>query len=240
MGFSDRDWVFNRRPSPVALSSFATKVYGWMSGGLALTALIAYAIYATGFYQKLMPFWWVWGIATFGIALVISARIETMTVQALAGLFMAYAALEGIFFGTLLPGYAKAFGGEVIWSAFGVGSLVFLMALAYGIFTKADLTKIGRILSFAVIGLLVVSLFYFILSFFFTLTLFNLIISYLGLAIFVGLTAWDAQQIRNMSMQAGSNQVLAYKLSLIMALRMYVNVIMIFWYLLQIFSSSRR
>ena len=68
----------------------------------------------------------------------------------------------------------------------------------------------------------------------------NLFISYLGLVIFVGLTAYDAQTIRSFSMQADIASVASYKLSLIMALRMYINVIMIFWYLLRIFSSSRK
>jgi FtsH-binding integral membrane protein len=240
MGYTDRDYAFNRNPSPLALSAFTTKVYGWMSIGLAFTALVAYFVYASGAYQKLISYWWFFGIATFGIALVISTAIERLTVPFLALLFLAYAGLEGIFFGILLPGYASAFGGEVIWTAFATAASIFLIAMAYGAFTKSDLTRIGKILSLAVIGLLAVTLVYFILSFFITLTWMNLLISYLGLVIFIGLTAYDAQQIRNLSFQTNSNPIAAYKLSLIMALRMYVNVIMIFWYLLQIFSSSRR
>jgi FtsH-binding integral membrane protein len=240
MGYTDRDYAFNRNPSPLALSAFTTKVYGWMSLGLAFTALVAYFIYASGAYQKLISYWWFFGIATFGIALVISTAIERLSVPMLALLFLAYAGLEGAFFGILLPGFASAFGGQVIWSAFATAATVFLLAMAYGTFSKSDLTKIGKILSFAVVGLLAVTLVYFVLSFFMTLTWMNLFISYLGLVIFVGLTAYDAQQIRNLSFQINSNPIVAYKLSLVMALRMYVNVIMIFWYLLQIFSSSRR
>ena len=71
------------------------------------------------------------------------------------------------------------------------------------------------------------------------LTIFHLVICYLGLVIFVGLTACDAQTIRAMSMQVDINSVASYKLSMVMALRMYINVIMIFWYLLQIFTSRR-
>lgn len=114
MGLSERDYAFNQNPSQIALSSFATKVYGWMTAGLALTAVIAYIIYATGLYQTLMPMWWFWGLATFGIAMTISTMIQKLSVPGLAMLFLAYAALEGIFFGTLLPAYANAFGGSVI------------------------------------------------------------------------------------------------------------------------------
>lgn len=240
MGLSDRDYAYNRNSSSIALSSFTTKVYGWMSAGLALTALIAYFVYATGLYQKLAPIWWFFGMATFGVAMIISLKLEKLSIPALATLFLTYAGLEGVFFGILLPGYAAAFGGSVIWSAFATAACLFLMAMGYGAFTKSDLTKVGKILSFAVVGLLAVTLIYFVLSFFVQVTWMNLVISYLGLVIFVGLTAWDAQQIRALSMQTGSSPLLAYKLSLIMALRMYVNVIMVFWYLLQIFSSSRR
>lgn len=240
MGYTDRDYAFNRNPSPLTLSAFATKVYGWMSLGLAFTAVVAYVIYATGAYQKLIGYWWFFGIATFGIALAVGTMIDRLSVPALAALFLAYAGLEGVFFGILLPGFASSFGGEVIWSAFATAAVIFSLAMVYGQTTKADLTKIGRILSFAVIGLIALTLVYFVMSFFMTLTWFNLLISYLGLVIFVGLTAWDAQQIRNLSFQVNSNPLIAYKLSLIMALRMYINVIMIFWYLLQIFSSSRR
>ncbi|MDR3624686.1 MAG: Bax inhibitor-1/YccA family protein [Chlamydiales bacterium] len=240
MGLTERDYVFGQASSQMALSSFTTKVYGWMTAGLALTAAVAYFIYASELYQTLMPMWWFWGIATFGIAMVITTMLQKLSVPALALLFLGYSALEGVFFGTLLPGYAAAFGGGVIWSAFAVAAIVFLMAAVYGVFTKSDLTKIGRILSFAVVGLIAVTLLYFILSFFIQLTWMNLLISYIGLIVFVGLTAFDAQQIRMMSYQASGDTILVHKLSLVMALRMYINVIMVFWYLLQIFSSSRR
>jgi FtsH-binding integral membrane protein len=112
--------------------------------------------------------------------------------------------------------------------------------MGYGMFTKNDLTTLGRILTFGVIGLALVTLIFMVLSFFMHLPMLDLLISYLGLAIFVGLTAYDAQTIRKFSQQAEINSVASYKLSMIMALKMYINVIMIFWYLLRIFSNNRR
>ena len=79
-----------------------------------------------------------------------------------------------------------------------------------------------------------------ILSFFMHLPMMHLMISYLGLIIFVGLTAYDAQAIRRISAQVDGNGTIAAKMSLMMALKMYLNVIMIFWYLLQIFAAGRR
>lgn len=240
MALYDRDYAYNRNSNDLVVSSFATKVYAWMAIGLALTALVAYGVFKSGLYLSLLPYWWMLAFGTLGIAMAISTMLQKLSVPALALLFIAYAAMEGVFFGTLLPSYAAAYGGGVIWSAFATAALVYTLALGYGVFTKSDLTSIGKILTFALIGLIAVTLLYFVLSFFFTLGWMNLVISYIGLVIFVGLTAWDAQQIRNMSYQVNGNSIVGYKLSLVMALKMYINVIMIFWYLLQIFSSSRR
>jgi uncharacterized protein len=118
--------------------------------------------------------------------------------------------------------------------------VIFLAAMLYGKFTRSDLTSLGRILRIALIGFMGITLLYFILSFFVPMTWAMVLISYLGLILFVGLTAYDAQTIRSFSLMAQPDSAASYKLSLVMALKMYINVIMIFWYLLQIFSSSRR
>ncbi|MCH9610741.1 MAG: Inner membrane protein YbhL [Chlamydiales bacterium] len=236
MGIYDRDYVQDAR----SVGTFSTRVYGWMAIGLAFTACVAFLVYATGLFIKLMPFWWVWSFATLGCAMAINFRLNRLSVPGVIALFMAYAGLEGILFGTILPAFAAAYGGQVIWAAFATASGVFGLATLYGIFTKNDLTSMGRILSMGLIGLIAVSLLCFILSFFMEITLLHLMISWLGLIIFVGLTAYDAQTIKSYSMQADVNSVMSYKLSMIMALKMYINVIMIFWYLLQIFSSGSR
>lgn len=236
MGIYDRDYIQDSR----TIGTFTSRVYGWMAMGLAFTGAIAYFIFKTGLFITLMPFWWVWAFATFGVALGFNAAIQRFSIGGVIGMFLTYAGLQGIMFGTILPAFAAAFGGEVIWLAFVTASAIFLLAMGYGMFTKNDLTGLGRILSFGLIGLIAVTFLYMILSFFMELTLFNLLISYLGLVIFIGLTAYDAQTIRHFSMQADVNSVASYKLSMVMALKMYINVIMIFWYLLRIFSSNRR
>lgn len=236
----NRSDITTKSQATIAASSFSTKVYGWMTLGLAVTAVTSWFIWTTGLFHVLMPFWWLMGLAALGIGMVVSFRLDAMKLTTLAVLFLAYAFVEGLFFGTVLPAYAAAYGGGVIWSAFGVGAMVYFIAMLYGLFTKSDLTRIGTILTFGLIGLIGVTIVFAILSFFFNMTWLNLVISYIGLVIFVGLTAWDAQTIRRMSAQIGpgSDAVIAYKMALVMALRMYINVIMIFWYLLQIFASS--
>lgn len=223
-----------------AVGIFSTRVYGWMSVGLGFTASIAYLLFRTGLYVKLLPLWWIWAFATFGIAMTINFGLRRFSVPAVIGLFLAYAGIEGILFGTILPAFAYAYGGQVIWTAFLTASLLFAGSMCYGIFTKNDLTSIGRILSFGLIGLIGITFLYVILSLFMSLPLMNLIISYIGLVMFVGLTAYDAQTIRQFSMEVDVQSAASYKLSMIMALKMYINVIMIFWYLLNILSSSNR
>lgn len=239
MGFSDRDSLYDPRTAQ-AIGKFSTRVYGWMAIGLGFTACVAFFIFQSGLYIKLMPFWWVWALATFGVAMGFNASIQRFSVAGVIGMFLTYAGLEGLMFGTILPAFAAAYGGQVIWLAFLTASAVFLLAMGYGMFTKNDLTSLGRILTMGLIGLIGITFIFMILSFFIHLPMLDLIISYLGLVIFVGLSAYDAQTIRRFSMQADVDSALSYKLSMIMALKMYINVIMIFWYLLRIFSSGRR
>lgn len=240
MSSFNRDYSRRAVSTTAATNSFATRVYGWMTLGLLLTAVVALFIASSGAYMTLISYWWVPGLVTFGIAMAMGTMIQRLSFPAMAGLFLAYGAVQGIFFGTVLPFFAAQFGGQLIWTAFATAAFIYAMAMGYGIFTKSDLTSLRKILSVALFGLIGISLLYFVLSFFMEVTWMNLLISYLGLAIFVGLTAYDAQQIRAMSMQIQGNSVMGYKLSLMMALKMYINVVMIFWYLLQIFSSNRR
>ncbi len=234
MGYYDR----GEARQQAAIASFSSRVYGWMGIGLTVTATIAYLLFATSAYIALLPLWWLWSIGLFGIAMAFNYTLPRISTRGAAGLFLAYSALEGVLFGTILPAFAAAFGGQVIWTAFATAAVIFTTAMIYGKITKNDLTAFGRILNFALIGLAAVTLLFFIVSFFLPMGFLNLILSYVGLGIFVGLTAYDAQTIRRYGLQSEGSDELASKLSLVMALKMYLNVIMIFWYLLQIFASS--
>lgn len=239
MAMNDRDYLYDPRTAQ-AVGTFSSRVYGWMAMGLGFTAAIAYFTFRSGLYLKLIPFYWILALGTFGIAMAFNASLQRSSIQKVIGMFLTYAGVQGLLFGTILPAFAAAFGGQVIWLAFVTASAIFLLATGYGMFTKNDLTSLGKILGFALIGLIAVTLLYLVLSFFMTIGPMNLLISYLGLIIFIGLTAYDAQTIRQYSLQADVNSVASYKLSLVLALKMYINVIMIFWYLLRIFSSGRR
>lgn len=236
MEFRDRNYIQDAR----SVGVFSTRVYGWMAIGLSFTAAVAFFLYHSGLYVALMPFWLFLSLGTFGVAMAINVGIQRFSLPAIMALFLTYSGLQGLLFGTLLPAFAAAFGGQLIWTAFLSAGVVFSLAMGYGLMTKNDLTSIGRILTFALIGLVATSLIFMILSFVMPLGILDLLISYVGLAIFVGLTAYDAQTIRRISMQVDVQSAISYKLSLILALQMYINVIMIFWYLLRILSFNRR
>ncbi|MBJ7450232.1 MAG: Bax inhibitor-1/YccA family protein [Parachlamydiales bacterium] len=222
------------------VSTFATKVYGWLTFGLGITAVVAYLIVSTKLFMYILPFWWVATGAAFIIGMSINMLVNKLSFPTLSLLFSLYAVAQGVFFGTVLPMFISMAGGQVVWTAFATAAVIYGAAVLYGTCTKSDLTSMGKILWFAVIGLIGLTLLQFALSFFMTLTKMQIMISYLGLAIFVGLSAFQAQQIRQMAQKVDGNSVIAYKMALMMAFQMYVNVIMIFWYLLQIFSSQKK
>ncbi len=239
MNLYDRNYV---RPASNegVVAAFASRVYWWMTIGLGITSSIAYLLANSGLYVSLMPFSMLLILGTLGITFYIAKKAHTMTFPTMAGWMVAYAVIEGLFFGTILPVYALSYGGDVIWMAFITAAVLYGIAAGYGTATRSDLTHIGKLLTMAVIALIAMTLLFFIMSFFMDVTWFMLLISYLGLGIFVGLTAYDAQTIRKLSQQAGSDTTASNKLALMMSLKMYTNVIMIFWYLLQIFSMGRR
>ncbi|MCB1136180.1 MAG: Bax inhibitor-1/YccA family protein [Chlamydiia bacterium] len=239
MGFYDRDYVRTGTASDAEAASFASQVYGWMTIGLGITAVVTWGLARSGLWMQLMPFWWLCALGTLGIGLAINGMIHRLSFQGVAGLFVAYSAVQGMFFGITLPLYAAAYGGQVIWVAFLSAAGISGAAAAYGMFTGADLTHLGRLLRFGLYALVGMTLLYLVMSFFVQVTWMHMFISWLGLGMFIGLTAYDAQQIRSMSYQVDMRNSMAGKLSLVMALRMYINVIMVFWYLLQIFARGR-
>ena len=239
MGFQDRDYVNSRLSIAQKVSTFSSYVYSWLTAGLSLTAVVAYFLYASGLYVQTLPFWWVFSLATLGISFFIQAKIESATITTMGLLMVAYAVCQGLIFGSILPVFAIQYGGDIIWVAFASSAAIFATAALYGRFTKSDLTQIAKLLNFGVIALLVLTLLFFVASFFMKLTWANLLLSYVGLAIFTGLIITDSNQIQQMSRECDTRDASVVKYSLIMALRMYINVIMVFWYLLQILSSNR-
>lgn len=227
------------RLAQTSVTTFASQVYNWLTIGLGLTAILAFLCYQNNWFIALAPWSMPIIFASFGVSMVISLGINRLSYVTAAVLFVTYSFLQGLMFGTVLPLFAMQYGGDVIWVSFASASVLFATASLYGRFTKSDLTQVANLLNFGLMALLAISFLFMILSFFMPVRGMDLLIAYVGLIIFVGLIVTDSQRIAQLSAEANMSSESSQKLSLLAALGMYINVIMVFWYLLRIFSNSR-
>ncbi len=210
------------------------KVYVWMTLALVITGVTAYgvanspgvisAIYSN---QAVM-----WGLIIAELALVIgiSAAINKLSLTTATLLFVLYSAVNGMVLSSVFLIYTAS----SIASVFFITAGTFAVMAFIGYTTKTDLTSLGKILLMALIGLIIASL---VNVFFVKSTGFDLIISYVGVLIFVGLTAYDSQKIKQMLLMAPDAGEGAQKLALLGALSLYLDFINLFLYLLRILGK---
>ena len=212
------------------------QVYGWMFCGLLLTAFVAW--YASGS-EKIMSFVFSSQITFFGLIIaqlalvfVISGMVNRLSGTVATGLFMLYSALTGLTLSSIFLVYT----GDSIFGTFIVAAGMFGAMSVYGYVTKRDLTGIGSMLFMALIGLVLASLVNMWLK---SSGLAN-IISYAGVLIFVGLTAYDTQKLKNMGAQLSADDRDNFrKYSIVGALTLYLDFINLFLMLLRIFGNRR-
>ena len=216
-----------------SVSKVMRGVYLRMFLGLILTAVTAFlAASSKEFMITLISnrlLFWGLMIAELAVVLVFSARINKMSTGMAALLFFGYALLNGLVFSTLF----LAFDLGSIAQTFLITAGVFGAMTVYGYFTKTDLSKMGSILIMALIGLIICT----IVNIFLASSTMDWIISFAGVAIFIGLTAWDTQKIKMMiAYDGGAN---TGKIATIGALSLYLDFINLFLYLLRFFGASR-
>ncbi len=210
--------------------SFITKTFMWMGVALALTGLVSWltinseTLLQLVFSSRLVFFGLL--IGEVGIVIYLSSAIQRMTAQSALGWFLFYSALNGITLSLLFMIYTAA----SVTSAFMVTALTFAGMAMYGYTTKRDLTSIGSLAFMGLIGIIIASV---INIFFFSETLYW-IISYVGVLIFVGLTAYDTQKLKEMSLQLGDDEEIQQKAAIMGALRLYLDFINLFIMLLRI------
>ena len=210
--------------------AFITKTFMWMGVALALTGLISWltinseTLIELVFSSRLVFFGIL--IAEVGIVIYLSSAIQRMSAQSALGWFLFYSALNGITLSLLFMIYTAA----SVTSAFMVTALTFAGMAMYGYTTKRDLTTIGSLAFMGLIGIIIASV---INIFFFSETLYW-IISYVGVLIFVGLTAYDTQKLKEMSLQLDQNEEIQQKAAIMGALRLYLDFINLFIMLLRI------
>lgn len=208
------------------------KVYGWMALALAVTAATAFVVTGNGAILTALysAAWVIPVLCVVEVVMVIwlSARLHSMSFKAAGWLFGLYAVLNGVTLSSLLIVYDIA----SVGTAFAVTAGVFLVMAAIGSWTKKDLTRWGGILLMAVIGLLIAL----VVNIFVGNSVLDLVISCVGVLIFTGLTAYDAQKIKKVMMGVDEVDESSAKLAIFFALDLYLDFINIFIYLLRLFG----
>jgi uncharacterized protein len=214
--------------------SFLGQVYAWMTAGLLVTAAVAAYTASTPIVLNLIygnPYAiWLLFIAQIGLVIGLSARIDRLAPGTAAALFVGYAALNGLTLSAIFIVYTST----SIAQAFLAAAATFGVMSFYGATTKRDLSTAGNLLVMALIGFVIGS----IINFFWANSALYWVLTYLGIAIFIGLTAYDTQQIKRMSQQA-QDDTSARRLAIIGALKLYLDFINLFVLLLRIFGSPR-
>ncbi|MCD8296715.1 MAG: Bax inhibitor-1/YccA family protein, partial [Prevotella sp.] len=212
------------------------KVYVWMTLALVITGFTAYGVASSpgiisALYSSRMIFWGLL-IAELALVFIVSARIDRMSITTATLLFVAYSILNGVTLSAIFLVYTMSSIANVFFITAGTFAAMSLI----GLFTKTDLTSLGKILFMALIGLVIATL---VNVFFIRSGMFSLIVSYIGVLIFVGLTAYDTQKIKQMLIAADNMSEEGQKIALLGALSLYLDFINLFLYLLRIFGGNR-
>ncbi|NME67641.1 Bax inhibitor-1/YccA family protein [Flammeovirga aprica] len=231
-----QDYAFQRSQRSIddiagIQNSFMTKVYGWMSAGLVITALVAMFVANNASNMALVANnYWILIIAQFGLVIFLSARIHKMSAVTATTLFILYSALTGVTLSSIFYVYPLA----NIGSTFLITAGTFIGMSIFGLTTKRDLTSMGNLLYMALLGLILTS----VVNIFLGSSLVYWISSAVGVLIFVGLIAFDSQKLRDMGYQIADGES-AQKMAIHGALSLYLDFINLFLLLLRFFGGSR-
>jgi FtsH-binding integral membrane protein len=215
----------------IVIQKAMQQVYLWMTAGLMVTGAVATSLYNSGAVESLGSLMIVLLLVQIGVVFFLSARINKMAPTTATILFLAYSALSGV---TLTPIF-YAYTASSIGTTFFVTAGTFATMALYGATTKRDLTGLGSMLMMALVGLVIAS----IVNIFLGSGLMSLVISAAGVLIFVGLTAYDVQSLTRMA-QNVSTEDDTHRFAIIGALKLYLDFINLFLFLLRFLGTGRR
>lgn len=221
--------------SSLAFPVLMRKVYVWMTLAMIITGFTAYYVATsqmllTAIYSNNMV---LFGLVIAELALVfsLSAMINRLSLLTATLMFVLYSVINGATLSVIFLAYTAS----SIANVFFITAATFASMALYGYFTKKDLSSWGRILFMGLIGIVIAS----IVNIFMHNSALNLIISYVGVLIFVGLTAYDTQKIKQMMLTAPDVSEHTQKYALLGALTLYLDFINLFLMLLRILGSNR-
>lgn len=218
-----------------ASTVFLAKVFNWMAIGLALTGIVAYFFAESGMVRALVgsPLFFILILVELGMVFYLSARVEKMQPATATGLFIGYSVLNGVTLSSIFLAYTQA----SIATTFLITAGMFAAMAIYGLVTKRDLSGMGSFMFMGLIGIILAS----IVNIFLKSPALYWAISAIGVLVFVGLTAYDVQKIKQIGeqgiMEQGEGAI--RKGAIIGALALYLDFINLFLMLLRFFGGSR-
>lgn len=215
------------------VGAFLTRVYGWMFVGMLVTAVTAFAVASTpalieAVIVNRLVFWGII-IAQLGLVFYLSARVHKVQPATAAGLFLLYSVLVGVTSSVVL----LVFTGASIAQTFVITAGMFGATAIFGTVTRRSLAGVGQFMFMGLIGLILAS----IVGFFWHSNALQFVISIVGVVVFTGLTAWDAQRLKQMAVQLPDGSLGSY--AVVGALSLYLDFINLFFFLLR-FMGNRR
>ncbi len=230
------DITVARPGSEVLVNNFVRSVYNWMAVGLALTGFVAFYIsnntaalrFVSSPLIQILLF-----VGVFGLVFAISGMVNKMSAGTATGLFIVYSSLMGVLLAPIFIIYT----GASIVSTFFICAGTFVGCSIYGWTTKRDLTSLGGFMMMGLIGIIIASL----VNIFIRSSAMHYIIGYIGVIVFVGLTAYDTQKLKNMALTqpADLDGAVIRKGAILGALSLYLDFINLFLMLLRIFGQTR-
>ena len=234
--YEPADWSASQsRDLSRSSTGFLQAVYTWMAVGLALTGVLAYftansqPLLNLIFGQRFVFYGLIFGELALVIGL--SAAIHRLSYSVAAFLFLLYSALNGLTLAAVLLAYTAT----SVASTFFITAGTFLAVSAYGYTTKRDLSGLGSLAFMGLIGIIIAS----VVNFFLKSPMMSWIISYVGVAVFTGLTAYDTQKLKEMHESGRMRGEEGAKMAILGALRLYLDFINLFLMLLRILGNRR-
>lgn len=218
-----------------AVTALFKSTYMQMAAALTVTALTSYFLSQSAAFLVTFlgnsALMWIAIIAELGVVIWLSARLHAMSMTMATILFIAYSVLNGVTLSVIFLVYEP----EVIALTFAVTAGMFAVMSIIGYTTRMDLSKVGGILLMALVGIILAS----VVNIFLGSETLYWVITYIGVLVFVGLTAYDTNKLRQIYTQYGEVNETGHKLALMGALTLYLDFINLFLYLLRIFGNRR-
>ncbi|MBV9824755.1 MAG: Bax inhibitor-1/YccA family protein [Alphaproteobacteria bacterium] len=218
----------------VGLREYMLRIYNYMASGLALTGIVAYVAYGSGFYMSIArtPLIYIVMLAPIGLVMWLSYGINRMQASTAQMLFWLYSGLMGLSLASIF----YVFTGASIARVFFITAGTFAATSLYGYTTRRDLTQVGSFMFMGLIGIIIASL----VNLFIGSTALQFAISVIGVVVFTGLTAWDTQSLKESyyGYQYADGQT-ASKTAVMGALRLYLDFINLFMMLMQLMGTRR-